>query len=67
MVDTNPELVDLELGWMVGLSSEFEGLWEVMESDSELGVLEWMVESGSELLKWLVESSIKLRELWLEE
>lgn len=66
-VDANPEPVDVELGWMVGVSSEFEGLWGVVESDTELRVLEWMVGFASEMLKWLVKFSIKLGELWLEE
>lgn len=46
-VGANPELVELELGWVVEVASEFGGLWEVVESFPELGVPGWLVKPAS--------------------
>lgn len=53
-VGANPELVEPELGWVVEVASEFEGLWEVVQSAPELGVPRWLVKPASKFweLKW---------------
>lgn len=52
-VGTHPKFVELELHWMVGVTSEFKGPRRgVGESAPELGVgweLEWLVEGSTEL------------------
>ena len=51
-----------EVGCMVEVASEFEG---VMESASELGVLGWGMEPLS-VLSWLLRFSTEVGEGWLE-